>query len=117
MDISVLFDSLPSREYRNLQGIVAGITFEYRFLRIIGADIVGMSTVPEVIVANNMNLPCAAVSVITDECDPLNLKPVNIADIIEVAGKADKLLTQLFLNTIHLLTEKFKGVSQRQAVN
>ncbi len=46
---------------------------EYRFLHIIGADMVGMSTVPEVIVANQIGLPCAAVSVITDECDPDNL--------------------------------------------
>jgi len=62
---------------------------EYRFLRTIGADAVGMSTVPEVIVANHAGLPCAAISVLTDECDPDNLHPVNIADIIEVAGKAE----------------------------
>ncbi|MGE0566433.1 MAG: purine-nucleoside phosphorylase [Bacteroidia bacterium] len=73
---------------------------EYRFLKIIGADMVGMSTVPEVIVANHMSLPCAAVSVITDECDPDNLKPVDIPEIIEIAGKADKNLSQLFINTI-----------------
>lgn len=47
---------------------------EYRYLKIIGADMVGMSTVPEVIAANHMQLPCAAISVITDECDPENLK-------------------------------------------
>lgn len=73
---------------------------EYRFLKIIGADLVGMSTVPEVIVANHMNLPCIAVSVVTDECDPDNLKPVNIEEIIEVAGKADKKLSLLFAETI-----------------
>jgi purine-nucleoside phosphorylase len=69
---------------------------EYRFLGRIGADAVGMSTVPEVIVANHMQVPCVAISVITDECDPENLKPVNIEDIIEVAGKAEIKLTQLF---------------------
>jgi len=73
---------------------------EYRFLKIIGADLVGMSTVPEVIVANHMNLPSIAVSVVTDECDPDNLKPVNIEEIIEVAGKADKKLSLLFAETI-----------------
>ncbi|MGI8891833.1 MAG: purine-nucleoside phosphorylase [Bacteroidia bacterium] len=73
---------------------------EYRYLKIIGADMVGMSTVPEVIAAVHMQLPCVAVSVITDECDPDNLKPVNIAEIIEVAGKADVKLSQLFVEAI-----------------
>lgn len=73
---------------------------EYRFLKIIGADLVGMSTVPEVIVASHMKLPCIAVSVVTDECDPDNLKPVNIEEIIEVAGRADKKLSLLFAETI-----------------
>lgn len=73
---------------------------EYRYLKIIGADMVGMSTVPEVIAANHMQLPCAAVSVITDECDPDNLKPVNIQEIIEVAGKADEKLSVLFKQVI-----------------
>ncbi|MDH4295403.1 MAG: purine-nucleoside phosphorylase, partial [Cyclobacteriaceae bacterium] len=51
---------------------------EYRFLKRIGADAVGMSTVPEVIVANHMGLPCCAISVLTDDCDPDNLKPTDI---------------------------------------
>ena len=68
---------------------------EYRWLRSTGADMVGMSTVPEVIVANQVGIKCAAISVITDECDPDNLKPVNIAEIIEVAGKSDKVLSNL----------------------
>lgn len=69
---------------------------EYRHLRMIGADMVGMSTVPEVIVANHIGLSCAAVSVITDECDPDNLQPISIAEIIEVAGKADNKLSKIF---------------------
>jgi len=73
---------------------------EYRWLRSTGADMVGMSTVPEVIVANQVGLKCLAVSVITDECDPENLKPVNIAEIIEVAGKADEKLSTLFASLI-----------------
>ncbi|MEJ7673085.1 MAG: hypothetical protein WKF59_10325 [Chitinophagaceae bacterium] len=69
---------------------------EYKWLRSMGADMVGMSTVPEVIVANQLGIKCAAISVITDECDPDNLQPVNIAEIIEVAGKADKKLSKIF---------------------
>jgi len=73
---------------------------EYRYLKIIGADMVGMSTVPEVIAASQMKLPCAAVSVITDECDPENLNPVNIEEIISTAGKADEKLSLLLSETI-----------------
>lgn len=69
---------------------------EYRYLQQLGADMVGMSTVPEVIVANHLGLPCAAISVITDECDPDNLLPVNIEEIIAVAGKSDIVLSNLF---------------------
>ncbi len=76
---------------------------EYRYLKVIGADMVGMSTVPEVIAANHAQLACAAISVITDECNPDNLKPVNIAEIIETAGKADKKLATLFAATISSL--------------
>lgn len=76
---------------------------EYRYLGIIGADMVGMSTTPEVIVANQLQLPCAAISVITDECDPDNLMPVDIAEIIAIAGKSDEKLSKLFFETIQNL--------------
>jgi purine-nucleoside phosphorylase len=76
---------------------------EYRWLRSTGADMVGMSTVPEVIVAAQMGLPCGAVSVITDECDPDNLHPVNIEEIIAVAGTADKKLSDIFVDVISQL--------------
>jgi purine-nucleoside phosphorylase len=76
---------------------------EYHYLKAAGADMVGMSTVPEVIVANQLALPCAAVSVITDECDPDNLKPVDISEIIEVAGRADKKLSEIFAAVIKRL--------------
>ncbi len=69
---------------------------EYRFLRTIGADLVGMSTVPEVIAANHMGLPCAVISVVTDECDPDHLQPISIEEIIKIAGEADGKLSQLF---------------------
>lgn len=68
---------------------------EYRFLHRIGADVVGMSTVPEVIAAVHCGMPCAAISLVTDECDPDNLKPVDIASILEVAGKAEPVLVRL----------------------
>lgn len=76
---------------------------EYRYLKIIGADAVGMSTVPEVIVANHLKLPVAAVSVLTDECDPENLKPVDIADIIASAEKAESQMITLFTELIKQL--------------
>lgn len=76
---------------------------EYRYLRGIGADVVGMSTVPEVIVANHEGLPCCAVSVLTDDCDPGNLQPANIQEIIAAAGRAEIPLTKLFLELISTL--------------
>jgi purine-nucleoside phosphorylase len=76
---------------------------EYRWLRNTGGDMVGMSTVPEVIVANQAGLRCSAISVITDECDPDNLKPVNIAEIIEVAGKADQKLSKVMESIVRSL--------------
>ncbi|MGO4913226.1 purine-nucleoside phosphorylase [Leeuwenhoekiella sp. W20_SRS_FM14] len=76
---------------------------EYRYLKIIGADTVGMSTVPEVIVANHLDLPVAALSVVTDECDPENLQPVDIADIMAAAGKAESDMVVLFKELIERL--------------
>jgi len=76
---------------------------EYRYLKTIGADAVGMSTVPEIIVANHLNIPVAAVSVLTDECDPDNLKPVNVEEIIATAAKAEPDMITLFTNLIKQL--------------
>jgi purine-nucleoside phosphorylase len=75
---------------------------EYRMLKLLGADIVGMSTVPEVITANHMRLPCAAISVVTDECDPDNLAPIDIGEIIAIAKKADQKLTRLLLSALQI---------------
>lgn len=76
---------------------------EYRYLRAAGADMVGMSTVPEVIVANHMGLACAAISVITDECDPDHLQPVRIEEILETAKAADGRLSRLLEEVIRSL--------------
>lgn len=76
---------------------------EYRMLKIIGADAVGMSTVPEVIVANHLRLPVIAVSVLTDECDPDNLQAVNIKEILEVAERTEPKMIQLFKELIREL--------------
>ena len=76
---------------------------EYRMLQILETDAVGMSTVPEVIVAKQLNLPCAAISVLTDECDPKNLQSVDIAEIIAIAGKAEPKMITLFKEVIKQL--------------
>jgi purine-nucleoside phosphorylase len=76
---------------------------EYRFLRGIGADVVGMSTVPEVIVARHMDLEVFGVSIVTDECFPDALQPANVADIIKTANEAQPRLTQLMRQLIEKL--------------
>lgn len=89
--------------YASVQGPNLETRAEYRMLQIIGADAVGMSTVPEVIACNHMGMPCVAISVITDECDPNNLEPVDINDIITTAGKAELKLTKLYAELIDQL--------------
>ncbi len=73
---------------------------EYRFLRMIGADAVGMSTVPEVIVARHMNLRVMAMSVITDECFPDALEPVGIEDVLAAAAAAEPKLTAIMKGVV-----------------
>ena len=77
---------------------------EYRWLRMIGADAVGMSTVPEVIAAVHGGLRVLAVSLISDLCIPETLKPVKIEEIIAVAEKAEPLLTKLLMGVINRLS-------------
>lgn len=89
--------------YASVMGPQLETRAEYRYLGIIGADAVGMSTIPEVIVANHLNLPVAAVSVLTDECDPDNLQPINIQEIIAIAGKAEPNMITLFQELIEKL--------------
>jgi len=110
-NINATFKSIAKTKNITLhQGVYASVVgpqletrAEYRMLKIIGADAVGMSTVPEVIVANHLKLKVAAVSVLTDECDPDNLKPVNIAEIIAMAEKAEPDMVALFKTLIETL--------------
>lgn len=73
---------------------------EYRFLRAIGADVVGMSTIPENIVANHMDIKVLGISIITDECFPDSLKPVNVKEIIETAISAEPKMTLIMKEVI-----------------
>jgi purine-nucleoside phosphorylase len=76
---------------------------EYRFLRLIGADAVGMSTVPENIVANHMGMKVLGFSIITDECFPDALQPANVADIIAVANRTEPHLTAIMKAVVERL--------------
>lgn len=73
---------------------------EYRFLRATGADAVGMSTVPENIVANHMGMKVLGFSIITDECFPEALQPVKLEDIIAAASEAEPKMTLIMKEVI-----------------
>ena len=76
---------------------------EYRFLRNIGADVVGMSTIPENIAANHMGMKVLGFSIITDECFPESLKPVNVEEIIAAAMAAEPKMTLIMKEVIKRL--------------
>jgi purine-nucleoside phosphorylase len=76
---------------------------EYRMLRAIGADVVGMSTVPEVIVAGHQGMRTVGISIITDQCLPDALEPADIRKIIETAGRAEPQLTRLITALVERL--------------
>jgi len=98
-----LYEKVAMREgIRIHRGVYVGVSgpnletpAEYRFLRLIGADVVGMSTVPEVIVAKHSGLKVLGISCITDECFPDKLEPVNLAKLIKVANLAEPKMTRL----------------------
>lgn len=73
---------------------------EYRWLRMIGADVVGMSTVPEVIAAVHCGIRVLGLSIITDACLPDALEPANVEEIIRVAGEAEPRLTRLIRGVV-----------------
>jgi purine-nucleoside phosphorylase len=76
---------------------------EYRFLRFIGADAVGMSTVPEDIVAVHMGLRVLGFSIITDECFPDSLQPAKVEEIIAVANATEPKLTAIMKRVVERL--------------
>ncbi|MFH0783898.1 MAG: purine-nucleoside phosphorylase [Pseudomonadota bacterium] len=92
----------PQGIYACMSGPSLETRAEYRMLRMIGADAVGMSTVPEVIAAVHAGLRVFACSIITDLCYPGALQPVNIAEIIATAGEAEPKLVQLFRELVAL---------------
>ena len=77
---------------------------EYRMLRAAGADVVGMSTVPEVIVANHEGMRVLGLSIITDQCLPDALEPAEIGRIIATAAAAEPQLTRLVTSVVERLT-------------
>jgi purine-nucleoside phosphorylase len=89
------------------QGVYVSVTgpnletrAEYKYLRIIGGDAVGMSTVPEVIVARHMGIPVFAISVLTDEGFPETLLPVSLAEILATARTAEPMMTKILSQLI-----------------
>jgi purine-nucleoside phosphorylase len=76
---------------------------EYRYMRLLGADVVGMSTVPEVISAVHMGMDVLGISVITDECFPDALEPVDIEDVLAAAAMAEPKMTQVIINVLERL--------------
>jgi purine-nucleoside phosphorylase len=76
---------------------------EYRYMRQLGADVVGMSTVPEVIAAVHMGMDVLGISVITDECFPDSLKPVVLEEIFAAAAQAEPKMTQVLIGVLERL--------------
>jgi len=81
--------------YAALTGPCLETRAEYRYLRTVGADAVGMSTVPEVIVAVHAGMRSFGIACITDRCIPEELKPVKIEEILKVAALAEPKMGRL----------------------
>jgi purine-nucleoside phosphorylase len=86
--------------YAGLTGPTLETPAEYGYVRAIGADAVGMSTVPEVIVARHMSIPCFAISIITDLGVPGKIKEVSVKDVIEVASRQEPKMTLIMRELI-----------------
>ncbi|MEX0843717.1 MAG: purine-nucleoside phosphorylase [Balneolaceae bacterium] len=89
--------------YLAVSGPMLETKSEYRYMRQLGADVVGMSTVPEVISAVHMGMDVLGISVITDECFPDALEPVEIEDVLAAAAMAEPNLTQVFIEVLERL--------------
>ena len=86
--------------YAGLTGPTLETPAEYQYVRNIGADAVGMSTVPEVIVARHMEIPCFAISIITDLGVPGKIQKVSVHDVIEVANRQEPKMTAIMSQLI-----------------
>jgi len=91
---------IHSGVYASVQGPNLETQAEYHYLRTIGADVVGMSTIPEILVARHMGIPCFAISVITDEGFHEVLEPVTLEDVLRAAGKAEPDMTLIMKELI-----------------
>lgn len=89
--------------YLAVSGPVLETRSEYRYIRQLGADVVGMSTVPEVIAAVHMGLDVLGISVITDECFPDSLKSFSHEEVIEAAALAEPNMTQVIIGVLERL--------------
>lgn len=89
--------------YASVPGPMLETRAEYRYLRILGSDVVGMSTIPEVITAVHMDMKVFGISVITDECFPDALEKVNIKDILEAADLAEPKMTKVMTGLLERL--------------
>ena len=89
--------------YLSVSGPMMETKAEYRYMRQLGADVVGMSTVPEVIAAVHMGMDVLGISVITDECFPDALEPVSLDDVLEAAGMAEPKMTQIIIGVLSRL--------------
>ena len=90
--------------YVAVQGPNLETRAEYRFLRTIGADVVGMSTVPENIVARHMGMDVLGFSIITDECFPDSLQPVHLEDVLAAAAVAEPVMTSIIAEVVRRLS-------------
>jgi len=109
-DIVLISDHINLMAVNPLVGVYAAVVgpcletrAEYRYLRIIGADLVGMSTVPEVIVAVHAGMKTLGISVVSDRCLPDALQPVNIEEIIRAGQEAEPKLKVILMDVIQKL--------------
>ena len=89
--------------YLAVSGPMLETKAEYRYMRQLGADVVGMSTVPEVIAAVHMGMKVLGISVITDECFPDSLEPVSLDDVLNAAAMAKPQLTRIVVGMLERL--------------
>ena len=89
--------------YAAMTGPMLETRAEYRFLQRIGADAIGMSTIPEVIAAVHLGITCCDISVLTDECNPDHFAPAKLEDILAVAANSEIDLSELVLTWLKKL--------------